>query len=87
LVVYPGLNIRGTCENQSCLGYHKGVWVKKEYGQMSLGHIRAKNNCPACKEPMQSSSFKTLGYRCAKVEFEGVKIVNGIDVDFNFKDE
>jgi len=36
---------------------------------------------------MTAASFKGLGYRCAKVEFDGVKVVDGIDTDFNFKDE
>lgn len=49
LVVYPGLNIKGTCENKKCQGYQKGVWVKRGYGQLSLGQIRAKNKCPCCE--------------------------------------
>jgi hypothetical protein len=56
---------------------------------MSLGKIRTHNVCPVldCKQPMSSNSFKTLGYRSAKVEFEGVKIVDGEDVDFTYEDE
>jgi hypothetical protein len=36
---------------------------------------------------MLVNSFTTLGYRNAKVEFVGSRIVNGEDEDFSFIDE
>jgi len=49
LVVYPGVNIKGTCKNKNCKGYLKNVWVKKGYGIMNVGQIKTGNICPCCQ--------------------------------------
>jgi hypothetical protein len=46
LVVYPGLHIKGTCENTKCVLFHRDVWLRQGYGNFDLGIIRCKNKCP-----------------------------------------
>lgn len=36
LVVYDGLNLKGTCKNKQCTAYLQQVWVKKGYGNFSF---------------------------------------------------
>lgn len=34
--VCPGLNLEGTCLNQSCKAFEKKVWVQKGYGMFRI---------------------------------------------------
>jgi hypothetical protein len=81
LVVYPGLSLSATCKEKDCL---KKVWIRKDYGVMNLGKIKTGNVCSACAKPMPSRAIMNLGYRKAKVIFEGVKVINEQDVPFKF---
>jgi hypothetical protein len=48
--------------------------------------MRTKNKCPDCEKNMISKSFRGLGYTRAQVEFDGIKIVDGKEVEFKQKD-
>lgn len=76
MTVYPGLNIKGTCEKKDCVAYLKNVWIKKGYGIIDFGEARAGNNCPCCNTKMKPKSFKGLGFRNAKIKFKGSKMID-----------
>jgi hypothetical protein len=79
-VVEGGLNMKGSCENSSCISVSYSlqdhIWLKKGYGIFNMAFIKNKNVCPGCQTPMEPASFKTFGYINAKVAIEGNKIDN-----------
>jgi len=43
---------------------------------MNIGGVRFGNKCPCCQSKMDSASFKTFGYKKAKIEFDGTRVIN-----------
>ena len=41
-----GLNMKGSCKNNKCLGYQKDVWVFKGYGHFDFSRNSVGNVCP-----------------------------------------
>jgi hypothetical protein len=67
-VVYPGLNLEGTCRNQSCSVFEKNVWVKKEYGIFNIGEEINNCLCPICNQELPDETVRSVGYRNCKVK-------------------
>jgi hypothetical protein len=38
-VVYPGMNVEGTCNNTKCYAYNKRVWIQKGFGDFDIGYV------------------------------------------------
>lgn len=76
LSVYPGLNIKGTCNNNHCPIYLQPIWVKKGYGAFDFAKLTVKNFCPTCDRSMNPKKFTNIGYKNAKVHIKGCRMDN-----------
>lgn len=69
LTVGGGLNMKGSCNNSSCISasynLQNNIWLMKGYGIFNMSFIKYKNICPGCRTKMDPASFKEIGYRNA----------------------
>lgn len=52
------------------------VWVKLGYGTMLYAKKMFKCPCPKCNVNLKPENIVNIGYRYAKVKFEGRKATN-----------
>ncbi len=61
--VYPGLNLKGLCENSACAANGKIVWMSKGFGRFNMLKECRTAACPQCQKPIDD--VKNIGfYNC-----------------------
>lgn len=57
--------------NQGCSVINQRVWVHKGYGKFDINYEIENSNCPMCRQQLEASAVRTVGYRSARVKCEG----------------
>ena len=84
-LVYPGLNLRGTCNTSQCVAYGKRIWIKKGFGEFDINSVRYNNKCPECGCKVKGDTVTNFGFRKAAIQLEGVKVVDDEEQDYELE--